>query len=124
MPTFIDTHIGNRIRLRRMLLGISKRGLGETVGCEAFQISQFEQGLSRVSASMLFDMANALHVPVTYFFEKLTIANPTGSDADDYEFGKDATDLIASYHGFSCEKRKAIFECAVEVGKPSPDKLS
>ncbi len=124
MAQFIDKHIGNRIRMRRLILGVSELSLGETVGCEVIQIQQFERGQKRVDASTLFDMARALNVPVTYFFDKLIIPEPVAQNADDYVFGKGASEIIASYHGVCPTKRKTIFECAAEQGKPAPNKLN
>lgn len=69
MPHPVDVHVGSRLKLRRMLLGISQEQLGETVGLSFQQIQKYERGSNRISASRLFEFARALKVPVSYFFE-------------------------------------------------------
>jgi transcriptional regulator with XRE-family HTH domain len=59
----IDAHVGSRIRLRRMLMGMSQERLGEAVGLTFQQIQKYERGTNRVSASRLYDLAEGLHPP-------------------------------------------------------------
>lgn len=76
--TSMDMHIGKRIRLRRMLLGISQEKLGEAVGITFQQIQKYERGTNRVGASRLYELAAALDVPVSFFFDDLkTTSFPT-----------------------------------------------
>ena len=70
-PNPIDVHVGARIRLRRTLLGISQSALAETIGLTFQQVQKYEKGVNRVSSSRLVDMANALDVTVSYFFENM-----------------------------------------------------
>jgi transcriptional regulator with XRE-family HTH domain len=74
-PNPVDGHVGGRVRLRRMLLGISQEKLGEQLGLTFQQIQKYEKGVNRVSASRLFDLAQVLRVPVQYFFEDLPSAD-------------------------------------------------
>jgi transcriptional regulator with XRE-family HTH domain len=74
-PNPIDGHVGGRVRLRRMLLGISQEKLGEQLGLTFQQIQKYEKGVNRISASRLFDLAQVLRVPVQYFFEELPSAS-------------------------------------------------
>lgn len=67
----IDTHVGQRIRERRILVGLSQTRLGEIVGPTFRQIQKYERGANRVSASMLMKMSRALNVPVAFFFQGL-----------------------------------------------------
>lgn len=71
-PNPIDVHVGGRIRLRRTLLGISQMALAEAIGLTFQQVQKYEKGANRVSSSRLVDMANALGVSVSYFFEEMT----------------------------------------------------
>src|ERR1700760_1136603 len=79
-PNPVDLHVGARIRMRRKLLGVSQQALAESLGLTFQQVQKYERGANRVSASKLYEIARALHVPVPYFFEGLA---DTGSDADD-----------------------------------------
>jgi transcriptional regulator with XRE-family HTH domain len=67
----IDVHVGSRVRLRRMLLGMSQEKLGEHLGLTFQQIQKYEKGINRVGASRLFDLSQVLSVPVQYFYEEL-----------------------------------------------------
>jgi transcriptional regulator with XRE-family HTH domain len=71
-PNPIDVHVGGRIRLRRTLLGISQEKLAEAIGLTFQQVQKYEKGANRVSSSRLLDMANALDVTVSYFFEEMS----------------------------------------------------
>ena len=73
-PNPIDVHVGKRIRLRRTLLGISQETLAEAMGLTFQQIQKYEKGANRVSSSRLVDLANALDVSVSYFFEQMSAA--------------------------------------------------
>ena len=70
-PDPIDVHVGRRLRLRRDILKMSQEHLAGAVGVTFQQIQKYEQGKNRVSASRLFDIAQMLEVPISYFFEGL-----------------------------------------------------
>ncbi len=70
-PNPVDTHVGNRIRLRRLMLGLSQEKLAELLGITFQQVQKYERGLNRVGASRLWDLAQVLDVPVTFFYEEL-----------------------------------------------------
>ena len=78
MPNPIDVHVGNRIRMRRMLIGMSQEKLGERLGLTFQQVQKYEKGTNRVSASRLFHVAHVLGVPVQFFYEDL----PAGVEDD------------------------------------------
>merc|ERR1712173_401979 len=60
----VDVHVGKRIRHRRWLVGMTQQQLAERVGIKFQQIQKYETGANRVSASRLWDIADALDVPV------------------------------------------------------------
>lgn len=68
----IDMHVGSRVRLRRMLLGMSQEKLGESLGLTFQQVQKYEKGANRIGASRLFELARILGVNVQYSFEDLT----------------------------------------------------
>jgi transcriptional regulator with XRE-family HTH domain len=76
-PNPIDAHVGSRVRLRRMLLGMSQEKLGEHLGLTFQQVQKYEKGVNRIGASRLFDLSHVLGVPVQFFYEDA----PAGSDA-------------------------------------------
>ena len=71
-PNPIDVHVGSRIRLRRTLLGISQTTLAEAMGLTFQQVQKYEKGTNRVSSSRLVDLANALDVAISYFFDEMS----------------------------------------------------
>lgn len=68
---YIDSHVGAKIRVRRQALRISQEKLGEALGVTFQQVQKYERGSNRVGASRLYGVAQALEVPVSYFFEGL-----------------------------------------------------
>lgn len=69
-PNPVDTHVGSRVRLRRMLLGMSQERLGDSMGLTFQQVQKYEKGINRIGASRLFQISRILDVPVQFFFEE------------------------------------------------------
>lgn len=67
----VDSHVGARVRLRRMLLGMSQEKLGESLGLTFQQVQKYEKGVNRIGASRLFDLAHVLGVPVQFFYDEI-----------------------------------------------------
>jgi transcriptional regulator with XRE-family HTH domain len=74
----VDAHVGHRVRLRRMLIGMSQERLGELLGLTFQQVQKYEKGINRIGAGRLFEVAEILGVPVSFFYEdfdtKLAVA--------------------------------------------------
>ena len=66
----IDRHVGTRIRMQRMVRGLSQTELGKAVGVTFQQVQKYEKGANRVSASRLQQIANVLEVAPDFFFEE------------------------------------------------------
>jgi transcriptional regulator with XRE-family HTH domain len=69
VPNPIDKHVGSRVRMRRMMLGMSQEKLGDALGLTFQQVQKYEKGTNRIGASRLQQISNALQVPVSFFFE-------------------------------------------------------
>lgn len=67
----VDTHVGERVRMRRKLLGVSQDQLADNLGLTFQQVQKYERGANRISASKLFRIAEILNVDVAYFFDGL-----------------------------------------------------
>ncbi|HYD70991.1 helix-turn-helix transcriptional regulator [Azospirillum sp.] len=65
----VDTHVGQRVRMRRTLLGMSQEKLGEAIGLTFQQVQKYERGSNRISAGTLFRLGQVLDVPVSFFFD-------------------------------------------------------
>ena len=72
-PNPIDVHVGNRIRLRRTLLGLSQEKLASLLGLTFQQVQKYERGMNRVGASRLWDIGKVLEVPIGFFYEDMDI---------------------------------------------------
>ena len=65
----VDVHVGKRVRHRRWMVGMTQQQLGDIVGIKFQQIQKYETGMNRISASRLWDIAQALDVSISFFFE-------------------------------------------------------
>ena len=70
-PNPIDVHVGNRIRLRRTILGLSQEKLASLLGLTFQQVQKYERGTNRVGASRLWDISCILSVPISFFYEDM-----------------------------------------------------
>lgn len=67
----VDKFVGQKIRERRIMLGLTQQQMAELIGVTYQQAHKYERGVNRISAGRLFGISNALGVPVTYFFDGL-----------------------------------------------------
>jgi transcriptional regulator with XRE-family HTH domain len=82
VPNPIDVHVGARIRMRRLLLGMNQETLANALGLTFQQVQKYEGGANRVSASRLSAMAEILGVPISYFFGDLQLEGEEPSAED------------------------------------------
>ena len=68
-PNPVDRHIGSRVRMRRIMLGMSQEKLGEGLGLTFQQIQKYEKGTNRIGASRIQQISEILQVPVSFLFE-------------------------------------------------------
>lgn len=112
----VDVHVGKRVRHRRWLVGMTQQQLAEQVGIKFQQIQKYETGANRISASRLWDIADALDVPVSFFFEGLEEGSKSAAAKSsipaDLMGDKEALDLIRSYYAIPENQRRRLFELA------------
>ncbi|MEO1734082.1 MAG: helix-turn-helix transcriptional regulator [Pseudomonadota bacterium] len=117
----VDVHVGKRVRHRRWLVGMTQQQLAERVGIKFQQIQKYETGANRVSASRLWDIADALQVPVSFFFEGINeeeagvspaVEQPKAAVPADLMGDKEALDLIRSYYSIPENQRRRLFDLA------------
>jgi len=125
----IDVHVGQRIRRRRWMLGMTQQQLGTAVGIKFQQIQKYETGMNRVSASRLYDISQALDVAVAFFFDgintgddgeiicaadaasmEMTPANDETAESTDLFAEKETLDLIRCYYRLPDEPRRRLLE--------------
>lgn len=87
----VDLHVGQQIRVRRIQSNVSQSDLGAGIGVSFQQVQKYENGKNRVSASMLYEVASCLKVPVSKFFEGL----PEPEGGGDRQFVTEVDERIA-----------------------------
>lgn len=65
----VDTQVGNRVRIRRMLIGMSQEKLGDLLGLTFQQVQKYEKGVNRIGAGRLYEISRILGVPIDFFYE-------------------------------------------------------
>ncbi len=119
MTNNIDLHVGKRLRRRRRLLGLTQQSLAEQVGIRFQQIQKYECGANRVSAARLFELSEALSVPIQYFYEGLSELNDPIFNAPDPSIiapdvlsKKETMDLVRAYYSMGEGPRKHLLDLA------------
>ena len=108
----VDLHVGQRVRQRRWLFGMTQQQLAEKVGIKFQQIQKYETGTNRISASRLWDISEAMDVPVTFFFEGLGEIYEDKAQKKNILEDKEALDLVRSYYAIPEHQRKRLFDLA------------
>lgn len=113
----VDIHVGKRIRHRRWMNGTTQQQLAEKVGIKFQQIQKYETGMNRVSASRLWDIAAALGVQISFFFEGMgteTAADmvASGDMPGDILSDREALELLRSYYAIPENQRRRLFDLA------------
>ncbi len=132
MTNEIDFYVGKRLRRRRRLLGLTQQALGDMVGIRFQQIQKYECGANRISAARLFELSEALSVPIQYFYEGLMDHDMPANDenmefiAPDVLSKKETMDLVRAYYSMSEGPRKHFLDLAKSLEKsdsptPSPN---
>ena len=88
--TSIDRKLGQRVRSRRLEIGMSQERLAELLGVTFQQVQKYEKGVNRIAASRLFDIASALQQPVSRFFEGLSHGRAAGAAEGKQDYIDDA----------------------------------
>jgi len=115
MATDIDLHLGRRLRRRRRLLGLTQQQLAVQVGIRFQQIQKYECGANRISAARLWQLAEALETPVSYFYDGVTEALerkdalPAGGEMFSR---KETLDLIQAYYQLGERPRRRLLDLA------------
>ena len=128
LPNPIDVHVGSRVRMRRMLVGMSQEKLGDSLGLTFQQVQKYEKGANRIGASRLFQIARVLGVPVSFFYEGLT-GDGEGNEVGQAEIDQSVfeLDMLSSSEGIQLNSaffsirdpkvRKKVLELVKALGE-------
>jgi transcriptional regulator with XRE-family HTH domain len=100
-PNPTDKHVGSRVRMRRMMLGISQEKLGDALGLTFQQVQKYEKGTNRIGASRLQQIANILQVPVAFFFEGAPNSGAAVPDEGAAQSPSFVSDFLATSDGLA-----------------------
>jgi len=104
IPNPIDRHVGARVRMRRMLAGVSQEKLGEALGLTFQQVQKYEKGSNRISASRLQQIAKMLDVPVSFFFDGAPTGDEPGGGFSDSASNAYVADFLSTSEGVQLTK--------------------
>lgn len=125
MMDLIDIHLGRRLRRRRRILGLTQQQLAGACGVRFQQIQKYECAANRMSAARLWQLAEVLEVPVSYFYEGLSPDLPA-MDKDTPEPAepmqrKETHDLITAFYSLSERPRQRLLDLAKSLNETDPD---
>lgn len=128
-PSPIDVYVGSRIRSRRTLIGYSQEKLGSSLGVTFQQIQKYERGANRVGSSRLYNIAQALDVPISFFFDDYSDEINEGEKQQnqkhlsiDIMSSKETLKLLRNYYSIDDELvRKKIFDLIHSLKKHSTE---
>ena len=117
MSNDIDVYLGKRLRRRRRLLGLTQQQLAGTVGVRFQQIQKYECGATRISAARLWQLSEALDVPVGYFYDGLSdrMEKETNLEAEgggEMFARKETLDLVRAYYLLGERPRRRLLDLA------------
>lgn len=135
-PNPVDIYVGSRLKLRRLILGISQKKMAEKLGITFQQVQKYENGINRISASRLWDISKLLKVQVEYFFdgmnESIQAQSPRslrkntircrqeiGESFDDPMLRQESIRLIKAYSRINNEKLcRKLLDLMIEMSLP------
>ena len=120
MGSNIDVHLGKRLRRRRRLLGLTQQQLAGACGVRFQQIQKYECGANRISAARLWQLSEALEVPVGYFYDGLSeaaqreqaLGERSGEAGGEVLGSKETLDLIRAYYQLGERPRRRLLDLA------------
>ena len=126
-PNPIDRHVGSRVRMRRMLIGMSQEKLGEALGLTFQQVQKYEKGTNRIGASRLHRIASVLGVSVEFFYEGAPHANtsqggfaeaPSQTYVSDFLSTSEGVQLVKAFLDIKDPKvRRKVVELITTLGE-------
>ena len=105
-PNPVDVHVGRRVRIRRVLAGMSQTALAEGLGLTFQQLQKYESGSNRISASRLWQISQILDVPIAWFF--LGLGDDQEEDTEGLRSKRDTLELVRNIGRCPPDVRKQL----------------
>ena len=121
MPSHpVDVYVGNKLRARRVVLGMSQEAIGKAIGVTFQQIQKYERGINRMGSSRLYEFSKLLNIPVQYFFEGYNdfdqsqdYSTAVAEEAQGFEHDamtrRETLELVRAYYSIKDEKVRKRF---------------
>lgn len=129
-PNPVDKHVGSRVRMRRVLIGMSQEKLGEALGITFQQIQKYEKGTNRIGASRIQQIATVMAVPVSYFFDDAPGSEPRQDGFAEAPGSDYVVDFLTTNEGLQLNKsfvrisdpkvRRKIVDLVSALADPAP----
>lgn len=127
----IDAHVGSRVRLRRILLGMSQEKLGEKLGITFQQVQKNEQGTNRIGVSRLYDLSRILDIPISFFFDDMKPETAESGSQEtsntepitahyepDPTMRRETLELVRAYYGIpDIQIRRRLFDLTKAIAR-------
>lgn len=127
----VDAHVGRRVRLRRVLIGMSQERLGDLLGLTFQQVQKYERGVNRIGAGRLFEIAGILGVPISFFYDGLEDGSYGAGRSHGEDESPPAMDFLSSAEGIQLgaafarirdvKVRRKILDLVRSLGKDDQD---
>ena len=132
-PNPVDKYVGSRVRMRRIMLGLSQEKLGDALGLTFQQIQKYEKGTNRIGASRLHQIADILQVPVSFLFEGGPSSSTSVEGLGEAPSPAYVSDFLATSEGLALTRaftritdaklRRSIVELVEQIAaREGPDK--
>jgi len=134
-PHPVDSHVGYKVKSRRLMLGLSQEELAKSIGLTFQQVQKYERGTNRISVSRLVEIAKALKTPLEYFLDgsaallggkKLAIKGFAEGKQESLEpdpmVSRDVIELVRAYQSIETPKlKKQLLEMAKAMANSGND---
>ena len=106
-----NRHLGSKLRMRRLALGLTQTKVAQAINVTFQQIQKYEKGTNGISSLRIMQLSNFLKVPVVYFFEDYPGYNTESSDLDKIETEDLNYSFLAKlFSGLSNQQKEKIFQ--------------
>ena len=108
MEDSFNIHLGKKLRIRRLSLGLTQTKVAQAINVTFQQIQKYEKGTNGISSLRMMQLSNFLKVPVVYFFEDFNISDEKNENVADIDLNY--AFLVKLFSGLSSEKKEKILQ--------------